>query len=343
MHFSVALALALACTWVLYQAVHADFRHVAPGLPADLVEHETRIGVAASLCFLEGPAVDADGMVYFSDIAGNRILKLDAFGQISVFREDSGRTNGNTFDAQGRLISCEGAEMGPGGRRRLVRTNLATGRNEVLADRYQGKRLNSPNDVCVDVHGRIWFTDPRYAIDRSDLELDHESVYRLDPDGTLSVVISQPDVQRPNGIAITPDARTLYLVDSHPAVGGNRKIWAFSVGQNGQLATQRMVYDFAPGRGGDGMRLDVNGNLWVCAGIARPRGPGETTDVPPGVYVMTPEGKLLGCIPIPEDVITNCAFGGMKRTMLYVTAGKTLYAMPTRIQGYALYPEIPCP
>lgn len=154
---------------------------------------------------------------------------MDTAGIVHVFRENSGRTNGNTFDEQGRLVSCEGAEMGAGGRRRVVRTDLKTGKIEVLADRFESKRLNSPNDVCVDVRGRVWFTDPRYAADRSDLELDHESVYRHDPDGTLTRVLTQPAIQRPNGIAITPDARTLYVIDSHPQPGGHRKLWALDV------------------------------------------------------------------------------------------------------------------
>ncbi|HZT81431.1 MAG TPA: SMP-30/gluconolactonase/LRE family protein, partial [Gemmataceae bacterium] len=203
-----------------------------------------------------------------------------------------------------------------------------------------GKRFNSPNDVVVDTKGRVWFTDPRYGPDRSDLEMDVEGVYRIDPDGKVTRVLGQPAVQRPNGIAITPDAKTLYVIDSHPKPGGNRKIWSFAVSNRGELSKQKLVYDFGKGRGGDGMRLDTKGNLWVAAGILTPRGPGETTDVPPGVYVISPAGKLLGRIPINEDVITNLAFGGPDRKTLYVTAGKTLYKFPVQVAGYALYPPI---
>ena len=131
-------------------------------LPADLLPKDAKVGAAATVCFLEGPAVDDQGNLFFSDIAGNRILKMDAKGAVSVFRADSGRTNGNTFDAQGRLISCEGGEQGPG-RRRIVRTDLKTGKIEVLTDKFEGKRYNSPNDACVDRQGNIWFTDPRYG------------------------------------------------------------------------------------------------------------------------------------------------------------------------------------
>jgi gluconolactonase len=309
-------------------------------LPAGFVAPEAKPTVAAGVCFLEGPAVDAEGSVFFSDIAGSRILKLATDGKVSVFREDSGRTNGNTFDVQGRLLSCEGAEMGPGGRRRIVRTDMKTGKAEVVTERFEGKRYNSPNDICVDVKGRNWFTDPRYGADRSDLEMNVEAVYRVDSDGKVTRVLSQPDVERPNGIAITADAKTLYLIDSHPRPGGNRKVWAFDVSDAGALSNRRLVFDFGKGRGGDGMRLDVQGNLWVAAGIITPRGPGENTDVPPGVYVITPAGKLLGRIPIPEDVITNVAFGGPDRKTLYITAGKTLYCVPTLVSGYALYPAL---
>jgi gluconolactonase len=288
--------------------------------------------------FLEGPAFDRNGDLYFSDIIGNRILRMTPAGVVSVFRPDSGRTNGNTFDAQGRLISCEGAERGPGGRRRIVRTDLRNGEVTVLTERYEGKRYNSPNDVVADVHGRIYFTDPFYGDDRSSLEMDAEAVYRIDANGAVSRILSPPAIERPNGIAITPDARSLYVVDSHARAGGHRKIWAFDLSPKGIPSHQRLVFDFGKGRGGDGIRLDVHGNLWVAAGISSPRNAGETADVPAGVYVIAPEGKLLGRIPIPEDVTTNLAFGGPGRKTLYVTAGKTIYTVPLQVGGYALFP-----
>lgn len=310
-------------------------------LPDGLVAKDTVPAPAAVVSLLEGPAVDADGNVFFSNIAGNRILKMDAKGVVSTFRADSGRNNGNCFDADGRLISCEGGELGPGGRRRMVRTDMKTGAVTVLTDKYEGKRYNSPNDCCVDNKGRIWFTDPRYAADRSDLEMDVEAVYRIDPDGTVKRVLTQKEVDRPNGIAVTPDGKTLYVIDSHPKEGGNRKVWAFDVAADGSLAGQRVVYDFKKGRGGDGMRLDLEGNLWVAAGINRHRGnPGETLDVPAGVYVISPAGELRGRIPIPEDLLTNLAFGGPDRKTLYVTAGRTLYRFPVNVTGYALYPPL---
>jgi gluconolactonase len=154
-------------------------------------------------------------------------------------------------------------------------------------------------------------------------------------------VLTQKEIDRPNGIAVAPDDKTLYVIDSHPKVGGNRKVWAFDLAADGSLSKQRVVYDFGKGRGGDGMRVDMNGNLWVAAGINHPRGnPGESLDVPAGVYVISPEGKLLGRIPIPEDLITNVAFGGAERKTLFVTAGKTLYRFPVKVSGHAVYPPL---
>jgi len=309
------------------------------GLPPGLVSAEAKAKTAASVSFLEGPAWHPSGTLYFSDIAGNRILKLASDGQVSVFREDSGRTNGNTFDAQGRLISCEGAEFGRGGRRQLVRTTLETGAVEVLTERFEGKRYNAPNDVVVDCHERIWFTDPYYWTDLDSLEMGCEAVYMIER-GTVRRVLSQPDIGRPNGLAITPDAKTLYVIDSHSVAGGNRKIWAFDVTESGGLANQRLVFDFGRGRGGDGMRLDRAGNLWVAAGVLKPRHAHETGDVKTGIHVISPAGKLLGRIPIPEDVLTNLTFGGADFKTLFVTSGKTVFRIEVDVPGYSLYPPL---
>ena len=145
----------------------------------------------------------------------------------STWRNTSNRTNGQTFDQEGRLLHCEGAEFGHEmGARRITRTNMKTGENEVLTDSYDGLKYNSPNDICVDGNGRIYFTDPCYD-DRSIMEMDCDAVYRIDPDGQVSRVLTQPDIQRPNGIAVTQDSKHLYLVDSCPVIGGNRKNLAF--------------------------------------------------------------------------------------------------------------------
>ncbi len=308
-------------------------------LPQALLEPNAKLASAAVIAFTEGPVVDNDGSVYFSDIINNRIMKLSPDSGVSVFRGDSGRTNGNLFDQKGRLLSCEGSEMGPGGRRRIVRTDLKTGGITVLTERYEGKRYNSPNDLAIDGQGRIYFTDPCYG-DRSIMEMDVEGVYRIDPDGSVTRILEQPSIQRPNGIAIGADDKKLYLVDSNPMPGGNRRIWVFDLQPDGKLINQRLVYDFAPGRGGDGIRLDLKGNLWIAGGIGTARREGETTDNPPGVYVITPSGKLLGRIPVPEDLVTNLAFGGPDKKTLYITAGKSLYRIRVNTAGWSVFPPL---
>jgi gluconolactonase len=306
-------------------------------LPRDFVAHDARVAPAASVAFLEGPAADAAGNVFFSDIWNNRILKLDTrTGQTVVWRADSGRANGLLFDARGRLLACEGSEFGPGGRRQITCTELATGLVEVLTQKFEGAQYNSPNDIAARANGQVFFTDPCYG-DRSTMQMEHESVYRIDPDGKVTRVITQPAIERPNGIALAPDERTLYVVDSCPVPSGNRKIWAFDLSPDGSPSGQRVVYDFAPGRGGDGMAVDVRGNLYVAAGIMHPRGPHETGEVPPGIYVISPGGELAGRIPIPEDVLTNVTFGGSDLKTLYVTAGKTLFSLPVSIAGYVAH------
>lgn len=337
------VVMAIVALWLGHAAfLWAADKGEAAGapLPTKFLAPQAATTVAARVAFLEGPAVDDKGDLYFSDLIGNRIMKMTPQGAVSVFRADSGRTNGNTFDEKGRLLSCEGAEQGPGGRRRIVRTDMATGEVTVLTERFEGKRYNAPNDICVDPAGRVWFTDPYYGEDRASLELDAEAVYRIDPAGKVTRVLSQPQIERPNGLAITPDGRTLYLIDSNSRPGGHRKIWSFAISPEGTLSGQRLVYDFGRGRGGDGMRLDMQGNLWVAAGILIPRTSGETADVPAGVYVIDPQGHLLGRIPIPEDVITNLAFGGPDRKTLYVVAGKSVFQIPLAVAGYALWPPL---
>jgi gluconolactonase len=310
--------------------------HGAP-LANDFFE-QAAVTPATAVAFLEGPAAAEDGTVFFSDIANNRILKFDpAKNERSVWRMPSGRTNGLLFDAQGRLLACEGNEFGPNdGNRRITRTDLQTGHVEVLTDRFEGKRYNSPNDIAARSNGQIFFTDPCYG-DRTTMELDHDSVYRIDTDGSVHRILTQPTIQRPNGIHLSPDEQTLYLVDSCPVIGGNRKIWAFSLSRAGEPSQPRVVFDFASGRGGDGMAVDQQGHLYVAAGISRPRGPHETTAVPPAVWIIRPDGTLLGRLPIPEDVITNVTFGGDDLRTLYVTAGKTLFVARTTIPGWVVH------
>ena len=159
----------------------------------------------------------------------------------------------------------------------------------------------------------------------------------IDTNGKVTRVLTQPEIQRPNGIALSPDEHTLYLVDSCPVIGGNRKIWAFNLDDDGTLSNQRVVFDFGAGRGGDGMAVDRTGHLYIAAGISRPRGPHESADVPPGIYIITPSGELKGRIPVPEDVLTNVTFGGPDLRTLYITAGKTLFSMRVSTPGFVVH------
>lgn len=311
-----------------------DFQNI--GLPDET--DSTGVSPATAIAFTEGPAAAVDGTVYFSDIANNRIMKFDSkAGTTSVFREPSGRANGLLFDPQGRLLACEGNEFGDDdGNRRITRTDLATGEVEVLTDNFEGKKYNAPNDIAACSNGLIFFTDPCYG-DRATMELDHDSVFRIDVDGSVSKVITQPEIQRPNGIALSPDEKTLYLVDSCPIVGGNRKIWKFDLSPDGKVSNQQVVIDFAPGRGGDGMAVAQNGDLYIAAGISRPRGPHEATTVPPGIWIVTPDGDVKGRVPIPEDVLTNVTFGGDDLQTLFIAAGKTLFSIRVNTPGFVVH------
>lgn len=299
---------------------------------------QSKLTTVASLAFTEGPAYHADGSVFYSDILNNRIMRWTPDGANTVWREPSNRTNGQTFDPQGRLLHCEGAEFGAEqGGRRITRTNLESGEYEILTDQYEGKRYNSPNDICVDAAGNIYFTDPCYD-DRSIMEMDCDAVYRIDISGNVNRILSQPEIQRPNGIAIDQAGTSLYLVDSCPVVAGNRKIWKFRLDELGLPADQQALWDFGGGRGADGMRLSKSGNLYIAAGISTPRGVHESNNVPTGVYVLSPQGEMLARIPIGEDVITNLAFGGPHGQTIFITAGKTLYRTQVADVGEVAYP-----
>ena len=297
-----------------------------------------KLETAASVAFTEGPAYHSDGSVYFSESVTDRIMRFvpsrgnSADMATHTFRQPSGLANGLAFDQQGRLLACEGA--GRGGNRRVTRTEL-DGRITVLADSYMGKRLNSPNDLDIDAKGYIYFTDPRYG-DRSDMELDKEGVYRIDPSGKLVRVID--DLERPNGIAVSPDQRTLYVVDNNPILHGSRKIYAFNLEPDGSVENRRVIYDFGDSRGGDGMCLDSGGNLYIAAGLNTPAPPAEGGPAKGGIYVMSPAGKQIDFIAIPEDAVTNCTFGDPDLKTLYITAGKTLFRIRLNVRGHLLWP-----
>jgi gluconolactonase len=279
---------------------------------------------AATVAFTEGPTADANGNIYFTETTFNRIMKLSRDGALTVFRENSNGANGLLFDGKQSLIVCEGGDH-KGGHPRVTRIHLATGRSEVLAEKIGGVPLNQPNDVTMDAKGRIYFTDfpgPNPV-----------GVYRIDADGSVTRILAPPDIEKPNGIMISPDDRTLYLVESNGVEKGARMIRGYDLQPDGTVKRMRVFHNFYPGRSADGLCIDVQGNLYAAAGLHRRRGTSETLDTKTGIHVFSPAGALLRFIPIPEDTITNCAFGGPDMKTLYVTAGKTLFRIQNDVTG----------
>jgi len=268
--------------------------------------------------FTEGGALAEDGSILFSDI-GNRIMRFDPkTGKTSVFREPSGRANGMIFDGKGRLIVAEGANTG-GGRRVSITDRDGTIRT--LADNYDDKRFNSPNDVAVDRQGRVYVSDPRYA-GNEPRELAFEGVFLIDLDGFAIRMITTAN--KPNGLALSPDGKTLYVSDNGRQ---RRALIACQVGIDGKTTEPRVIHDFGEGRGIDGMTLTTDGRVVAAAGTADNA----------GVLVLSSEGKILATIPTPEDP-ANVEFGDDDRKTLYICAGKSLYRIKTTMTGFHLWP-----
>lgn len=260
--------------------------------------------VAGRFEFTEGPVWDGQA-VLFTDIPHSRIMRYDPkSGKCAAYRTDTDKANGLALDRQGRLYACAG------GGRRVVRYE-PDGTVTVLADQYEGKRLNSPNDIVVDSHGRVWFTDPCYG-DRATMELDHDSLYRLDAQpGRWTLTRVTFDTTRPNGLVFSPDERTLYVAESPPGPQGRRELRAYPVTADGTLGQFRVLHDFGRDRGIDGMRIDAEGNIVAACGWAT-SGPG------PRVAVFSPDGTVLEEHPVPHNP-TNCTFGDEDLQALYVT------------------------
>jgi gluconolactonase len=272
----------------------------------------------------EGPVWFGDGhYLLFSDIPNNRMLRwLEDTGEVSVFRSPSNYANGNYRDHQGRLLTCEHDS------RRVTRTEH-DGAITVLMDEFQSKKLNAPNDIVTHSDGAIWFTDPGYGImsnyegHRAPFELP-ANVYRLDPN-TRDVTVVVNDMNRPNGLCFSPDENKLYIVDSgepkHP--GDPRPIRVYDVEDGKRLKNGRMFVDMAPGTS-DGIRCDVDGNVWSAAGWA-----GEGFN---GVHVFAPDGARIGKILLPETCANLC-FGGAKKNRLFMAASQSLYSVYVDAQG----------
>ncbi len=277
--------------------------------------------LATGFRWAEGPVWFGDGrFLLWSDIPNNRIMKWEEeTGALSVFRKPSNHANGNTRDRQGRLVTCEH------GGRRITRTEY-DGSLTIILDAHEGKRLNSPNDIVVKSDGSMWFTDPPFGIlgtyeGHKATPESPQNVYRVDGTSGIATAVAI-DMRGPNGLAFSPDEKTLYVVESRATP--NRLIIAFDVVDGGKtLANKRVFIDAGPGTP-DGFRCDVDGNLWCGWGM----GSAELD----GVVVYSPQGKLIGRIRLPERCANVC-FGGANRDRLFMAASKSLYAIYVNTQG----------
>jgi gluconolactonase len=295
----------------------------------------------------EGPAVAPDGSIYFSDIPfGKDKGMIQHFDpktmKTTVFAEDSHKSNGLKFDAKGRLVACEGSD---GGGQCLSRYDVKTGKREVIVDKYKDKKFNAPNDLAIDLKGRIYFSDPRYLGDEP-IEQEHQSVFRLDADGKTVVEVTH-DVEKPNGIALSPDQKTLYVADHNngtnkidpkapPVKKGAMKVYAFPLGDDGLVnGKPKLIWDYGDQAGTDGMCVDRKGNIYMAARALKR----------PGVLVIDPTGKEVGFIPTgpsqpddakePTGIPANVCFGiGDESKTLYVTIDKSLYRIPVKEEGW---------
>ncbi|HEX5103681.1 MAG TPA: SMP-30/gluconolactonase/LRE family protein [Pirellulaceae bacterium] len=327
-------AIGLRCVLAFVAAPLGDgpTKNFTPTAQAKVVPADSKLEkLWAEGEFTEGPALAPDGSILFSDI-GTTIYRFDPkTGQTAVFRKPSGRSNGLKFNQKGELVACEGANTG--GNRRISITagidGAKDGTVKTLAGSYDGKRFNSPNDLAIGSRGQVYFTDPRYVGD-DPRDLDFETVFLVGTDG--SVKVATRDIQKPNGIIVTPDDKTLYVSDNNP--GGNRHFVRFAIQADGTLGGKKVLHDFGTGRGIDGMTLDRDGNIFATAG----------TGDKAGIYVFTAEGEHLAFIPTPGDP-TNCCFGGSADSgTLYITCASSkeadtkygLYRIKLNAKGFAV-------
>jgi N-acyl-D-amino-acid deacylase len=268
----------------------------------------------------EGPAWnELQQCLYYT--GNDRISRYNPRGKSDVFSKPSGGANGLLFNHEGGLVVCEAAK------RRVTRISTS-GSALVLAASYEGKKFNSPNDLSMDSRGRIYFTDPRYG-QRDTMEMREEAVYRIDAPGQVARIIA--DLERPNGILVSPGDEYLYVADNNNNnVGGARKLWRYDLKPDGSVDanSKKLIFDWKTSRGPDGFKMDRDGRLFVAAGLNQPNPPYETVEpYRAGVYALSPEGALLDSISIPKDEVTNCAFGDADLQTLYITSSGTLWSI----------------
>lgn len=328
-----------AVAFLLPLIVAAGAQAQAPAIRGDrtIVSPDAKVErLFTGAVFTEGPAQAPDGMLYFSQItvtrqfrnrgeafAGGHLWRLDPrTGKATIFRSPSGQSNGIVFDREGRMVVAEGADFGG---RRITRTDLATGKTEVIAALYRGRPFNAPNDLVIDAKGRIFFTDPRY-FGPEPIEQPVQGVYRIDTNATVTLVAA--DAGKANGITLSPDQKTLYvssldfgrtdwLPEETSAAPGPMAVFAYDLAEDGSLKGRRVLIDFAPDSGPDGITVDRDGNLYLAV-------PGDTPDTQ-GIHVVSAQGKPLAFIPIPESP-TNVKFGrGADAHTLFVTSSESVY------------------
>lgn len=293
--------------------VHPRFRDLIGGDDVEVRKHYTGTEWAEGPAYVPGRD-GSGGFVVFSDVPNNRMLKFDpATGHTSIFREPSHYSNGNTVDAEGRLVTCEHS-------RHAISRLEHDGTHHVLVDSFEGKKLNSPNDLCIKSDGSIWFTDPPYGIlsgregNARESELDGNYVYRLEPEtGNITIVVDQLD--RPNGIAFSPEESILYVADT----GEPRNVAAFDVAADGVSVKNMRIFAVVRPGIADGFRCDEFGNVWTSAHD--------------GVHCYTPEGELIGKILVPEQRTANCTFGDADRKTLYICGDVSLYSVRLNVAG----------
>lgn len=342
--FCITLLMLGANALVLVQAAE-------PIVPADAKLEK----LFESRVLTEGVSVAPDGMVYFSEITfshvardeqgaieAGHIWKYDpANGKTTIFRSPSGMSNGIKFDAQGRMVVAEGADYGG---RRVTRTDMTSGKTHIIAAMFEGRPLNSPNDITIDQQGRIYFSDPRY-LGYEGLDQPVQAVYRLDTDGSLHRIIT--DAGKPNGVCVSPDQKTLYVVSNDngatsidrlanvvaaqadkveiPLRKGNMALMAYDLAADGSAKFRKTLVDYSPFDGPDGLICDKDGNVYAAV----------RAENRPGICVYAPDGKELAYIP--TEIPTNVGFGrGKDSNLLYITAGSSLYRIRLNREGYQL-------